>query len=119
MGTFYIKQNDTGPAIQAQLLREDESGTIQIGNKFYSAVDVTGAAIEFHMAPADGGAVKVSAAGSIVVAASGQVQYAWAAGDTDTVGKYVCEWQVTFASGVIETFPNIRHDNVVVSAEID
>jgi hypothetical protein len=38
--------------------------------------------------------------------ASGQVQYQWQTGDTTNAGVYRAEWQVTFATGKIETWPD-------------
>ncbi len=105
---FYIKQNDTSPALQVTLKDGD-------GN----AVDVTGATTVFSMSV--GGVTKVSEQSvTAVTAASGIVKYDWQAGDTGTVGNYLGEFEVTFGDGTIQTYPN-NHDNrleIIVGSEI-
>lgn len=93
--TFNIKQNDTGPAMLATL--QDASG---------AAVNLTGASVRFHMRSVSGGNPAVDAAATVVTAASGIVRYNWAPEDTDSVGTYQAEFEVTYADGSIETFPN-------------
>jgi len=104
---FYIKQNDTSPAIAAQLL--DANG---------DAVNVAGASVAFNMRTR-GGAVKVNAAaGSVVNASEGRVKYSWDAADTDTIGRYEAEFQVTYADSSIETFPNTGYITVIIQDDI-
>ena len=86
--TFHIKQNDTKPSLSVQLLSDG------------SAVDLTGAMVKFHM-----GTI-IDAAATIVNAATGNVKYNWAVGDTATAGKFNAEFEVTFSDGTVETFPN-------------
>lgn len=92
---FYIKRGDTYPPIQATL--SDASG---------SAINLTGASVLFKMRLRDTGAIIVSAAATIVTAASGIVSYAWDAADTAVAGEYLAEWEVTLSSGRIVTCPN-------------
>jgi hypothetical protein len=93
--TFYIKQNDTGPAMLAIL--QDANG---------NAINLTGASVRFHMRSVGGGNPVVDAAATVVTPISGIVRYNWAAADTDTVGTYQAEFEVTYADASIETFPN-------------
>jgi len=37
---------------------------------------------------------------------AGRVRYAWQTGDTDTPGTFQGEFEVTYSTGEIETFPN-------------
>ena len=92
---FTIKQNDTSPAMLATLKDADDN-----------PVDLTGASIRFHMRKVGSTTVKVDADATIVDDDGGQVRYTWVAADTDTVGAYQAEFEVTFTGGGIETFPN-------------
>ena len=103
--TFKIKRNDTSPAISQQLLDSD-------GN----AVDITGATIKFLMARR--GPLKVNGTATIVTAATGMVKYQWVAADTDTVGLYQIEWEVTYSGGGVETFPNEGYNYVHVETDL-
>lgn len=107
MADFTIKQGDRLPTLRVTC--QDANGT---------AVDVTGATVEFHMTNQSTGALVVNAAGTLVTPASGIVEYQWAAGDTDTAGDYWAEFEVTFASGKQETFPNNRHIHVLILAQL-
>jgi hypothetical protein len=103
---FTVKQNDTSPSMQATLKNPD-----------LSPVVLTGASVQLHMKPL-GGVIKIDAAMFIVDDANGLVQYDWVAGDTDTVGTYYVEFQVTFVDGSIETFPNNGNAAVTVVKEL-
>lgn len=93
--TFYIKQNDTVPSIRA---------TLQNGNG--NPIDLISANVRFHMRAVGASTAKVDAAATVISAASGIVQYDWAAGNTDTIGIYHAEFEVTYPDSTIETFPN-------------
>tara|TARA_E500000318_G_C3554652_1_gene210517 strand:+ start:1285 stop:1605 length:321 start_codon:yes stop_codon:yes gene_type:complete len=104
---FNIKQNDTSPSLQATL--KDASGT---------AIVLTGASVRFHMKALDG-TVKVDAAMTITSASGGVVQYDWQTGDTDTVGSYSVEFEVTYSDNTIETFPNNQNLTISVVRELN
>ena len=101
------KQNDTAPAIAEQLL--DGLGV---------AVNLAGATVKFMGWLQGDTAVKVNASATITDAATGKVSYTPIAADTNTVGDMLVEWQVTFAGGAIETFPNAGHQKVRVVDDI-
>lgn len=104
---FYIKQGDTSPALQFELLPR--------------SVDLTGAsAIVFNMWKKDTQTVKVNRGGGSIVTASGTptVRYSWEAEDTDTVGDFEGEFEVTFADGSIGTFPNKGYIDIVIGEDI-
>lgn len=104
---FYIKQNDTSPAIAGALKDAD-------GN----AVNVSGSTIKFNMR-SRGGAVKIDeGSGAVVSGVSGTVKYVWQAGDTDTAGTYEAEFEVTYTDATKETFPNNGYISVVITPEI-
>ena len=104
---FNIKQNDTSPSLQATL--KDASGT---------AIALTGASVRFHMKSLDG-TVKVDAAMAITNASGGVVQYNWQTGDTNTVGSYSVEFEVTYSDSTIETFPNNHNLTICVVRELN
>lgn len=75
-----------------------------------NAVNLTGSAVKFHMTSWDRSTVIVNASATGpaggALDTTGQVQYQWLTADTLIAGVYRAEWQVTFASGLIETFPD-------------
>lgn len=105
---FPIKKNDTSPSLLA---------TLQDGNG--AAIDLTGASVRFLMRQIGSSAVKVDAAMTVTDASAGSVRYDWQAGDTDTSGSYQVEFEVTYAGGGIETFPNDGYQRVVIIDDID
>ena len=104
---FSIKQNDTSPSLQATL--KDSAQT---------PVDLTGATVMFHMKSVDG-TIKVDRQMTVTNAAGGVVQYDWQSGDTDTVGTYYVEFEVTYADSSVETFPNNGNRAVSVVRELN
>jgi len=87
-----IVQNDTLPVLNATITQDG------------APVDLTGAAVKFYMINAETEAVKINGAScSIISAEDGQVRYSWAGTDTDTVGDYWGEFEVTFPSGKKQT----------------
>ena len=104
--TFQIKQNDTSPQLDAVL--SDAAGV---------AIDLGFGSVRFHMRRA-GGAVVIDAAATIVTAASGLVRYVWIAGDTDTAGSYQAEFEVTYADGAVETFPNSSNIQIDIMSDL-
>ncbi len=91
--SFTIRRGDTAPAIQATLL--DGAG---------NPVNLTGATVRLHVGRS--GQPIVDAPATIVDAAGGVVSYAWQAQDLATPGQWLAEWEVTYATGEVETFPN-------------
>ena len=91
---FYIKQNDTRPAIIANLTDANDA-----------AVNLTGATVKFNMRVEPAGATKVSAGATIEDAEAGQVSYSWIEANTDTADDYEAEFEVSFAGGGVQTFP--------------
>jgi len=104
---FNIKQNDTSPSLQATL--KDAQ---------LVPVDITAAAVKFHMKSLDG-VVKINETMTITDAENGVVQYDWQVGDTDTVGAYYVEFEVTYADASIETFPNTGSLPLVITRELN
>lgn len=105
---FYIKQNDTAPAIRATLKDTDAV-----------AIDLTDASVRFHMRRVGSTTTTTDGAAMIVGdATNGIVQYDWEAADTATVDTYHAEFEVTYSDGSIETFPNKSFITVEVTDDI-
>lgn len=105
--TFYIRQNDTFPPIEATLY--DGSGAL---------VNLAGADVKFQMTKAlTGATVKVDAAADIV-SPSGQVAYSWDPADTDEEGTFNGTFEVTYSGGGVQSFPNDRFITVVVTPDL-
>jgi hypothetical protein len=84
-----------------------------------TAVDLTGATgVRFIMksTPASG-TTKVDAAATVVTAATGIVEYAWGATDTDTAGDYVIEFEVNW-SGEKQTFPSTGYFTLTIESDL-
>lgn len=108
MTTVYMKQNDTAPALTATL--KDDNGT---------AIDLTGATVVFNMRQRSDSTVKVNRGSvSIVSAAAGQVSYSWQTGDTDTVGVFDGEFEITHADSTIQTVPSKDYIKVVIKDDL-
>lgn len=104
---FTAMQNDTGPALTATLA--DSSGT---------AVNLAGATVRFVMTQRGATTPKVDAAATVLDEAAGEVSYEWVAADTDTHGTFHGSFEVTFADGSIQTFPNSRYLNIQVLRDL-
>lgn len=110
MADFYLKKNDTGPALVATLA--DSEG---------NAVSLSGATARFHMRVRGAAALTTDAAATVdpdQVTNKGKVTYSWAAADTDVAGEFEGEFQVTFGGGVIETFPNRKNLAILITDEL-
>jgi hypothetical protein len=105
--SFHIKQNDTTPSLRAALKNGDGD-----------AVDLTNATCRFHMREIGKTAITVDSAAQIVTEATGIVQYNWVAADTDTVGSYQGEFEVTYPDSTIETFPNNGYIRIEITDDI-
>ena len=104
---FNIKQNDTSPSLQATL--KDSA---------LAPIDLTGATVKLHMKSVDG-TIKVDTSMTIVEELNGIIKYDWQTGDTDTVGTYNVEFQVTYSDASIETFPNNGNKVISVVRELN
>ena len=103
---FYIKRNDTSPIFRVIL--KDGADAVVV---------VTGATVRFHMFD-EAKVLKVDAAAVINAGSAGDVQYEWIAADTDTAGFFDSEFEVTFSSGRIETFPNYSFQRVHIYEDL-
>lgn len=106
--SFFIKQNDTAPSIEAILTDSDGRARSM----------VNAASVRFNMSKEDGTNVIAGGVGSIVNAARGIVSYEWVAGDTADAGIYNAEFQITYVNNQVETFPNNGYIKVIIKEEL-
>lgn len=108
---FNWKKGDLAPSIIYDLTRVGANADV---------VDLSGATVKFIMRPqAPGSTVKINAAATIVNNTNpARVRYDPVAGDTDTSGQQVGEWQVTYATGEVETFPNARFISILIRDDL-
>jgi hypothetical protein len=104
MESFYIKRNDTAPAIRYAL----DPAT----------VDLTGASVKFQMRPRNGAMVLDVTASIVTATGTPTVEYSWQTGNTATAGVYEAEFRVTYANGKIETFPNVGFILLRISEDV-
>lgn len=96
---FFLTQGDLLPAIKAQLRNPD--GSIP---------DLNGAQVWLRWRNQDDDpTAAVLGVATITDLAFAQVQYNWAAGDTDRAGVLLADWLVQNQSGAPESFPD-DHD---------
>jgi hypothetical protein len=114
MADVWIKNDDTAPVVRATLT--DGQGT---------PADLNGATVRFIMRPIRDSMVVVSAAadndqnGTGTDGTLGYVSYTWQAGDTTEPGGYYAEFEVTYAGGEIETFPNDGYLTVAILDDLE
>jgi hypothetical protein len=105
---FEIKAHDLLPVFRASLLADG------------SAINLTGAVgVKFIMATNDFATVVVNTTAVIENAGSGIVRYDWTAGDTDTPGDYLAEWEVTWPGPQKQTFPVDAYHTITIFRDLD
>lgn len=105
---FVIKRGDLEPAITATI--RDATGTV---------VNLTGAtAPTLVLKPIAGGsALRYTTGTSVLSAAGGRITHAWVSGETATAGSYFAEWEVTWPSTRVQTFPTEGTFSVVIEQD--
>lgn len=107
---FFIKQYDLRPDLKVRLLDEDVP------------VDLTNAAAARFIMSSRRRGIKVDATMTILDQTEedtlGVVSYAWADGDTDTVGDFNAEVQIMWPSGRPQTFPASGYIQVTVVKDL-
>lgn len=100
---FSIKKGSTLPKITGTFTDADGE-----------ALDLSGATVVFRMKNIDTGELKVNDGGALIDdATGGKVSYKFLTTDTDTVGRYYCEWEIT-QSGDVEVLPTRSYEVVYV-----
>lgn len=91
---YLLKQNDTRPYMEAQLL--DANG---------EPVNLDFCGVHFHMKSLCSGKM-INRPAEIVDAENGKVKVTWREGDLEVPGSYKCEFQVNFTDFTTLTVPN-------------
>lgn len=108
MADLTIKQGDTSPALKAQCQNNE-------GN----AKDISGGSVQFHFKEQGGTETIIDTSATITDGANGKVKYQWQTEDTNiTPAVYEGEFEVTYADGFIETFPNTSNFTIEIVAEV-
>lgn len=100
---FYLKKGDTSPALEVQLLDNDDD-----------PVDMSNGTAKFRMKEVGSDTFVVDSMATPIDDSTGKIAYEWSSGDTDSVGSYLAEFLVDYSGGVgddfdsDETFPNSR-----------
>jgi hypothetical protein len=106
--SFYIKQNDTAPSIEAVL--SDSNGRVKSM--------ANAAVVRFHMQDENGNILVEGGLGTIINPTKGIVAYEWQAGDTANTGIHSAEFEIQYNNGQIETFPNTGYIKVIIKDEL-
>ena len=108
----YIKQGDRKPYLRATLQT--------VNGNTATAYNLTSSTIRFILRK-KGEAValinEVLSGGELVDVVNGQVQYQWQNGDTDILGDYLTEFEVTSLSGERLTFWDLRTVSQIASGK--
>lgn len=113
MTTYHLKAGDTAPSPRTQLLAGDGA-----------AVPLTGAAVRFKARLAPGLPTFIDRPAVVEDPAANDGEEGWVhfdpqAADTTTTETYLVEWQVTYGTGQIQSFPGEGFDRLVVAADLD
>lgn len=103
-----MKRGDTIPALRTTLL--DKNGV---------AVNLTDATVQVTMRSLENGDVILSRDGEVSDPTTGVVVLDWEAGDTDTTGDYLLEWQVTDGTGDVQTYPTVGYHVLHIAPDLD
>lgn len=87
-------QGDTAPDITAIIHEEDDPSTV---------IDLSGSSVRFQMRRLDDKRYQVNSSAEITDAQNGRVSYSWAANDLSVPGTYLCQWEVTYPGGRVQT----------------
>lgn len=112
---LYLKVNDLQPYYYAQV--KDSNGSV---------VSLAGATIRCTMRLINSSTLKINRQTTginVTDAANGMFEYRWQVGDTDTIGKYYIEFEISPVAGGKFTVPsgvnNLKHAEVNVVDSLD
>jgi len=103
---FLIKQNDTIPYLEAQLI--DANG---------NPINLDMCSVTFHMEDMYG-KKKIIRKATIIDAEQGNVRIEWGKGETDIAGTMRCEFEIIFTDDSILTVPNDGYFTITIVPEL-
>jgi hypothetical protein len=110
---YELKRGDRRPYFRVQLLVTDPTAPPAL-----IPADLTDAVgVKFIMRKI-GEAPIVDDAGTFVDRPNGIVQYAWAAGDTDTSGAFKMEVEVDWGAGEKQSFPSNGYYDITITDDL-
>lgn len=101
---FTIKRNDRRPRYRVNLTTDGTPADLSAATS-----------VKFLMK--QGSTLKVSQPATIVDPLTGLVEYAWAAGDTDTPGEYNVEFEVSWGLET-QTFPSVGYFTCTIESDL-
>lgn len=105
---FYIKQYDRRPNLIARLKNAD--GT---------PLNLTGASsVKFIMKKDNTVVINKVDCSISATPADGTVTYEWQVNDTDTLGTYKAEFEITWATGITQTLPEDDYIKIIVKNDL-
>jgi hypothetical protein len=104
---FTIKQQDTSPALESTITGSDGLPLNLLESDF----------VDFVMKKPDSNTV-ITRPATLTEPRDGVVVYEWGAGDTDESGIMLAEWQVHYADGSKESFPNVGYIEIHIPSQI-
>ena len=91
-----------------------------LGTSIQEVVSITGATIRFTLSTVDGVTKKVNRQLAIITNGSlGDYEYRWQSGDTNTIGTYLAEFEITPSASPKFTVPVNERAIVVIVADLD
>ncbi len=109
---FTIKQGDSAPNLEAQLLNADAT-PIDL-----TAADGVNLIVKLKTA-ADTDPPLFDKPCDITDAANGWVEYDWVVADTATIGVFNGEFEIDWGAAGLQTVPNDKYFDIVVVADLD
>ncbi len=110
---FFIKRNDTGPALRIKIKDKGYLGQVQD----FDLSTATGAT--FTMTDSCGNPKVYNQPAQITSYSGGSIQYNWQVGDTDEKGTFSGEFEISFSGGTKLTVPPLGTIKIEISKDLN
>lgn len=108
MSTFYLKELDTSPTLEATLRDSSDN-----------PVDLTDATVEIRVAEPRGGANIVQDTTVVNDPANGEISYTFSSTETEEHGRYRLSFRVDFPGSGVESFPNKGYHTLMIGRNLE